>query len=209
MALEVLAGTSGRNSFIKISSDIKSLEKELKKFGRTGVPKANVRAMNSAVRAARTSAKREVAAKRNLTAATADEGLSVVFATPARMSVQIKGKGRMLALTALKGGVSNPKQQALGVKVRVSRGRRTLIRGAFIARMRSGHVGVFQRTRVGGGERVPRLPIQEDVLPSIAHTLVDPEVRVPVLKRYGEVWEKTIDKQYRAAIRRANARIKG
>lgn len=47
------------------------------------------------------------------------------------------------------------RQTAKGVSVEVNRGKRTLIKGAFVATMKSGHEGVFRRTGKA------RLPIKE------------------------------------------------
>ena len=47
------------------------------------------------------------------------------------------------------------RQTAKGVSVEVNRGKRTLLKGAFVATMRSGHEGVFRRRGKG------RLPIDE------------------------------------------------
>lgn len=47
------------------------------------------------------------------------------------------------------------RQTARGVSVEVNRGKRTLIKGAFLATMKSGHEGVFRRTSKA------RLPIKE------------------------------------------------
>jgi hypothetical protein len=47
-----------------------------------------------------------------------------------------------------------PRSQG-GVSVEVNTGKRTLVRGAFIATMKSGHVGIFRRRGAA------RLPIQE------------------------------------------------
>lgn len=194
---------------MEIKSDIRALARELKRFGKEGVSKANFRAMNSAVRSAKVIAKRQIGAKRNLSAKQAEAGLTIVFATETRPTVAIKGRGRMLALTALKQGVSGPKQFPLGTKATVARGKRTLIKGAFIARMPSGHIGVFVRTKTGGGpRRTPRLPIQEQVVPSIAHTLVEPDVVEAIIDRYRAVYIPRLSKQLSSAIRRANDRIK-
>ncbi len=209
MALETISVKRSGNTLIVTRTDLKSLTRELKRFGRSGVDKATVRAMNSGIRSAKTAAKRSISKQRFLSAKQAEAGLKVIFATPTRQQVEIRGRGRMLPLTQLKTGVNNPKQQSLGVKVNVAQGRRTLIKGGFIARMPSGHVGVFVRKHLGGGpERVPRLPIQEQKLPSIAHTLTNDETIKAVQDRYGVVYGNTIIKQLNAAIRRANARIR-
>lgn len=47
------------------------------------------------------------------------------------------------------------KQTKRGVSVEVNRGKRTLVAGSFVAKMRSGHVGVFRRRGAA------RLPIDE------------------------------------------------
>lgn len=47
------------------------------------------------------------------------------------------------------------RQGKKGVTVEVNRGKRTLVKGAFVATMKSGHVGVFRRTSKA------RLPIRE------------------------------------------------
>jgi hypothetical protein len=47
------------------------------------------------------------------------------------------------------------RQTKKGVSVEVNRGKRTLLKGAFVATMRSGHKGVFRR------EGKARLPIEE------------------------------------------------
>lgn len=205
MALETVTKTG---SLVEIRSDLKSLQRELRKFGRGGVIKAQTRAMNSAIRPAKTAAKRSIARQRFLSAKQAEAGLTLVFATEQKQVAQIKGKGRMLALTKLKTGLGNPKQQALGVKANTRTGKRTLIRGAFIARMPSGHVGVFVRTDKGGGpKKVRRLPIQEQRLPSIAHTLTNEETVEAITEKFGAVYPQRLEKQLNAAIRRANKRI--
>ena len=209
MALETIRTVrGGRNSLVEVRTDIRQLERELKRFGRTGVPKAQTRAMNSAIRRGKTAAKRSIARQRFLSAKQAEAGLSTRFATETNMVTAITGRGRMLPLTKLKTGVSNPRQQALGVKANTRTGKRTLIGGAFIARMPSGHIGVFVRSATGGGpRRVPRLPIQELRLPSIAHTLTNEETVDAITEVYGEVYEKQLFNQLNAAIRRANARL--
>lgn len=66
------------------------------------------------------------------------------------MAWAVNVDGEPVALTAFP-----HRQTKKGVSVQVNRGQRSLIEGAFVARMKSGHVGVFRRR---GKER---LPIQE------------------------------------------------
>lgn len=57
-----------------------------------------------------------------------------------------RGTGRFKKGTRVEGGRG-------GVWVEINKGRRVLMRGAFIAQMKSGHKGVFRRLR--GGKRLP------------------------------------------------------
>jgi hypothetical protein len=92
----------------------------------------------------------------------------------ARKRIKASYIGRALTLTRAKGtdieamawsvrvsGAPVPlvayphRQTAKGVSVEVNRGKRTLVKGAFVATMRNGHVGVFRRRGKA------RLPIDE------------------------------------------------
>lgn len=198
---------------IKIQSDFPDLTRELaKRYGKKAggvIALSTSRGMNSGIRPAKTVAKREIARKRNLSAKRADAGLEIVFSTPDRQEVQIRARGRMIPLTRLKGGLGNPKQQSLGVKVTATRGMRALVAGAFLARGRAGWQ-VFQRARIGGGpKREGRLPIQALRNPSIAHTLPLPEVTDPTVERYNGAYSNAFEKQLSNAIRRTNRKVKG
>lgn len=217
LALQVHSQSGGKGALITISSDLRDLQKELKSFGRNKVVLAQSRSMNTALRRGKTAAKRGISLKRNLPAAETEKGLRIIFATPTRLNASIHAKGSMIPLTKLKGGVTNPKQKPLGVSVKVTKGKRTLIRSAFIATMPGGHVGVFKRKKGVGGEgvtgsgsgRVHRLPIQEQTVPSVAHTLVDAGVRAAVLSVFHTTYRLTLAKQLTAAIRRSNRKIRG
>lgn len=200
---------------IQIKSDFPSLERELRTSygtsarGRSEIAKATTRGMNSGIRPAKTVSKRKISDKRNLPAKRVDAGLELQFATTENQTVAIRARGRMIPLTQLKGGLSNPKQLSKGVKVSATRGKRTLIEGAFIARGKRG-MQVFQRAKIGGGpKRHKRLPIQALTVPSIPHTLLLDEVREPTIERFNGAWSNAYEKQLSASIRRANARIKG
>lgn len=212
MALEILGQVSSRNPFV-VFSDIPTLVRELTKFGRANAVLANVnnRAMNSAIRPAKTAAKRAISRKRNLPLKRVDSRLRIVFSTPSRLRASIWANGAMIPLTALKGGTSNPRQQSRGVKVTATVGKRTLIPEAFIAkgRARPG-IQVFQRTRVGGGpRREGRLPIQALTVPSVPHTLVEPDIAEAVVDRYNVAWVGAYRKQLTNTIRRVNRKVMG
>lgn len=66
----------------------------------------------------------------------------------------------------------------------------------FIAKMASGHVGVFTRAKVDGDKRVGRLPIKELYGPEIPKTMADQKVGGVVL----EFGRKVFDKEFRRLI---------
>jgi len=55
-----------------------------------------------------------------------------------------------------------------GINVTVRRGNKVKYRHRFIAKMPSGHVGIFERKPLSGGGRAGRLPIEEQFGPSTA-----------------------------------------
>jgi len=202
---------------IQIKTDFPALQRELLRSwgdttkGQSEIAKSATRGMNSAARPAKTVAKRLISAKRNLPPNRVGRNLKIIYAVANRPSVEIRASGQMLPLTQLKGGRANPKQTALGVKVTATRGKRTLIKGAFIAKGRGAQgAQVFQRDSIGAGpKRVGRLPITALRTPSIAHTLVLPEISEPTIDRFDLAWLNAYEKQLIAAIRRSNVRIKG
>lgn len=77
-----------------------------------------------------------------------------------------------------------------GIKVEVRRGRRKQISGAFVAKMGSGHIGVFQRSRK------KNLPIKELYGPSPVKMIADNEDISRDLKEYaGKTQEKNIARE--------------
>jgi hypothetical protein len=78
------------------------------------------------------------------------------------------------------------------VKARRDKGNETLP-GTFIARMKSGHVGVFERLRAGGGKRVGRLKIQERYGPTPLGVFEHaPGVSQEVFASIGETFQKKL-----------------
>ncbi len=71
-----------------------------------------------------------------------------------------------------------------GVQVSVLKGKRTQLPQAFMARMKSGHIGVFRRM---GKDR---LPIMEKAVISIGSMARAAKVQPVILKKIGESWVK-------------------
>lgn len=96
-------------------------------------------AMNRAVQQGRTAASRAIRADYAYKASTVNASFKVHLANNTNGSAALQSKGRRVRLIDM-----GARQTAKGVSVRVSK-RRKLIRGAFIATMKSGHRGVFIR----------------------------------------------------------------
>jgi len=93
-----------------------------------------------------------------------------------------------------------------GVSVRVRPGKpREILKGTYVAKMRSGHVGVYERRRTGG-KRAPRLPIQERFGPTpegvFSHA---PGVAADVMSQLGATLQKNLDSQVDRLLDRKKA----
>ena len=94
-----------------------------------------------------------------------------------------------------------------GVSVKTRKGKpREMLKGTFIARMKSGHVGVYERRRMGGkgvGKRHARLPIQERFGPTPAGVLAKaPGVIQSVMNEVAPVLQKNILSQVDRLLKR-------
>jgi len=135
-----------------------------------GAPAAIKRALykagQTALRDMRSEAKKRIRARKRIKAGLI--GKAFVMKRPKGSSIDgaewaLKVKGGVVPLIAYPhrqtprpvGPRSKRRNRPGGVRVEVNRGKRTLIKGAFIATMRSGHKGIFVRTGV------KRLPIRE------------------------------------------------
>jgi hypothetical protein len=147
-----------------VTADIRRFEREVRQLGER-FPVAAARALNRTMATAQTRAVREIAADTGLAQREVRKALDVTRATPRRLLATLAAASRRLVLTAFKA-----RPVAAGVTYSTGRGRR-LIPGAFIATMRSGHVGVFKRLRASvrrsPGAWSPNLPIDELRGPSI------------------------------------------
>lgn len=113
-------------------------------------PKAEIRALNKTARSARSFVSKEIRQTYRIAKSDLDPNLFIEKASRRRLVASLVAAGRRLAIIKFRA-----KQTATGVNVEIRRGRRKAVKGAFIARMRSGHVGVMRRR----GKK--RLPIAE------------------------------------------------
>ena len=129
------------------------------------VNKGAVRALNRALIAGRTAMARDIAGDTGIGVRDVTKALSERRATIERAEAAFGATIRRIPLIYFKA-----RQTATGVTARLTGGAGQYP-SAFIARMRSGHEGVFQRKFIGsiGTRRVKRLSIVELFGPSLGH----------------------------------------
>ncbi|WP_080421235.1 phage tail protein [Burkholderia ubonensis] len=150
--------------------------------------KAVVRALNKTAMQARTAAAQEVrSAGYNIKSSAIKSSFVVQKASRGNLVAVLKSTGRPVALINY-----SARQGKGGVSVQVKAGR-TVLRHAFIAAMRNGHKGVFERTgkthkKVMRNGKVVRtgLPIKELFGPSIPQSLANDAVQKALMKKIRE-----------------------
>jgi hypothetical protein len=172
---------------------------------RERAPEAIVRALNRAIDSAKVAAAREVAGDMGLPVSRVRDQIIVRRAARGHASASLRASAERIPLYHFKASPKEPpsRGRGRGVTARV-KGTRVLYRGAFVARMRSGHVGVFRR--LGAGERRSpggwgkNLPIVQLRGPSIWK--VFREHRAVALARGREQLVKNLRSELRFALRR-------
>jgi hypothetical protein len=139
---------------------------------RQKAPVAQMRALNRAIASANTAMVRVIAGDVGVKQGVVRERIRVEQATPARLRARLYANAKRIPLIDFGAKGPEPSRgRGRGVTVKGSSGRRT-IANAFIATMRSGHRGVYQRVAGSSGRRGPapnrsQLPIRELFGPSI------------------------------------------
>ncbi|WP_419692229.1 phage tail protein [Burkholderia gladioli] len=150
--------------------------------------KAVVRALNKTAMQARTAAAVEVrSAGYNIKSSAIKKSFTIIRASRGNLVVVLKATGRPIALVNY-----GARQGKNGVSVQVKTGR-TVLRHAFIATMRNGHTGVFERKgnahkKVMRNGKVFRsgLPIKELFGPSIPQSLANDSVEKALMAKIRE-----------------------
>lgn len=129
-----------------ISSGLQGLERLEQRARDVAIP----RALNRAAASSRTFMGRNMASDMTLKVSTVREQLKIANATMNRPVAQVSVTGARIPLYDF-----GARQTKRGVTARTGKSGRQLYPSAFIAKMRSGHIGVFKRTTK------KRLPIVE------------------------------------------------
>jgi hypothetical protein len=156
------------------------------------VVRATKAAGSSALRAMRAEGSRRIREKKGIQASKIDAALQLSFPS-SKLEWTLIAKAKPMRLFAF-----GARQVGRGVSVEVTKGKRTIVKHAFIATMQSGHTGVFMRQgnkqimRKGRYKGKARQPIKELFSASVAPALAQsaPEV----LERGASVFRDTFNR---------------
>lgn len=144
------------------------------RFVQKNVPKAFSAALNRVSTGIRTEAVRKVRETYIIKAGDVRKTIKITKANPARLEILMVSRGGNIPLINFRTTPSKPnttrRPKVLKAQVK-KQGSKKPIPGAFVAQMRSGHIGVFERS----GKR--RLPIRELYGPAVPSMLDNPEVQ--------------------------------
>lgn len=154
----------------KIELDTLGLDDAIQNLGKEEI-RARVRALNRAIGTANTDARRAIAEDTNLPQNVIAKSLAVQRAVFGRPEAILSATGRRIPLYDF-------------TRQRKTRGRPTgrgAIPGAFIAQLKSGHVGIFKRigqsrSRKGLPRHAPGLPIVELFGPSLPFVFTNEKI---------------------------------
>jgi hypothetical protein len=150
--------------------------------------RAAANAINRASESARTEAARKVRELYYIKQSDVTSTIKLYRATPEDLSSVVVSRGNLLALSKFRVTPSQPQpNRRRPIIVRVKRGSGGIITGAFVARMSSGHIGVFNR--IGK----TRLPIIQRYGPSVPQMLGNPSVTNWVEQKAYETLDKRLD----------------
>lgn len=162
-----------------------------------GVSRAIVAAVNRAAQGARTDAVRKVRERYYIRAGTVSDEIKITKATMENQVAVIRASGSPIPLSKFRIIPSRPptKRRKKPVIARVVRGEGGPIKGAFVAQMKSGHIGVFHRAGKA------RLPIIERYGPSVPQMLGHESVVAYVEERAQERLAERLEHEINRLLR--------
>ncbi|BBB91051.1 MAG TPA: phage tail protein [Methylomusa anaerophila] len=179
---------------IELTDDQLKRAEQLLKHLPGALPKAVANAINRASESARAEAVRKASEEYVIRPGRVRETIDIAKASPAILFARVRSKGRPRALTYFQTTPKQvPKKRPRGqlvAQVKRSEGGGS-IKSAFLARMKSGHLGVFNRTNnltsTGKVELVQRYG------PSVPQMLENPTIQQFVEQKAMETLEKRFD----------------
>lgn len=159
---------------LDVRSDLRQAVVRLRLNSERVIDRATVTALNRTITSVQTEANRKIRERYNLRASAVRKQMRIGRANKSRLFAELVVSGRRIPLVEF-----SARQNSKGVSVRVTRERKT-VRTAFIARMKSGHVGVFARTSK------KRLPIEELFSISLPRAFTQKQILAAVRKKAAE-----------------------
>lgn len=158
-------------------------------------PKAMARAINRATESARTEAARKVRSMYYITQKDVKSTIKVYPASPGDLSALVVSRGNLIALTKFRITPKKPQpKRKSDIIVRVKRGSGGPVKKAFVAKMKSGHTGVFRRA----GKQ--RYPINQMYGPSIPEMIGNPTVTGWVEEKARERLDQRLEHEIKRAL---------
>lgn len=186
---------------VTVRVDAAKVQRALAGLSEATSRKTIYRSLNKAVDAGKTEAVRYTRAKLNLKRAAAAEAISVRKAASAALTGQILIVPKAVPLIDY-----SARQTQKGVTVQIYKGgSRKLVRHAFKARMKSGHIGVFTRHEEGQMGRSGRLPIRQLFSLSVRLLFSTPIAVQHVTKVAAEVFVSESKRLVALALKQARA----
>lgn len=147
-----------------VEMDTAAVERMIRALGQKA-PLAISRALNRTIQSAQGEATKAIASDMKIIQREVRRSLAITRARPGRLQAQLTATGRRIPLIAFRARGPEPSRgKGLGVTYDLGRGRGHLPH-TFIARMRSGHRGVYRR-KAGAG-RTPILELKGPSVPRV------------------------------------------
>jgi len=162
-------------------------------------PKAMSNAINRAADTARTEAARKVRENYYIRHSDVLATIKIYRAQPSDLTSKVVSRGHAVNLFKFRVTPNRPQpKRKIPIVVRVKQGEGGPVKRAFVAKMGSGHVGVFQRA----GKR--RLPVQELYGPPIPQMLGSPSVTQWVEQKAAERLDERLDHEINRLLERGD-----
>jgi len=159
------------------------------------IPKVVARAINRAADTAKTEAAKTVRRTYYISHKDVLSTMRIYRATPNDMQAAVVSKGQVVPLAKFRMTPKKPDpRRKKPIVARVMRGSGGPIKHAFVARMKSGHVGVFWRV----GKK--RLPLEQRFGPSVPEMLNSPSTIAWVERKANEKLDERLDHEMKRVL---------
>jgi len=201
---------------IVLQIDDRSMRRFIRQMPGAG-KRSIARSLNKAITQSRTRAARVVSDKRNVNVGLARGEMSLKKASYSRLEAAVVATGKPIPLMKVK-GVKRQTRKGVSAKV-TGKGKTHLFAGAFIAKLDSGHVGVFRRAdlvmsgklthvskKATPGTKRFNLPVIEVKLPSVSSTLAQGDTEKQLQAYARPVFQAELTRLLKVEMAKAGAK---